>query len=78
MDVGCNGRISDGGAYRNSLLSVALENIKLGIPPPRYVGGSALPCVIVADDAFPLKTYLMMPYPFRVVPFEKRVTNYRI
>ena len=78
VDVGCNGRISDGGVYRNSSLRAALENIKLGIPPPRYVRGSALPYVIVADDAFPLKTYLMKPYPFRGVPFEKRVTNYRI
>ena len=37
-----------------------------------------MPYVIVADDAFPLKTYLMKPYPFRGVPFENRVTNYRI
>ena len=78
VDIGCNGRISDGGVYRNSSLSAALENIRLGIPPPRYVGGSALPYVIIADDAFPLKTYLMKHYPFRGVPFEKRVTNYRI
>ena len=34
--------------------------------------------MIVADDAFPLKTYLLKPYPFRGVPLEKRVTDYRI
>ena len=32
VDVGCNGRISDGGVYHNSSLSTAIENVLLDIP----------------------------------------------
>ena len=78
VDVGCDGRISDGGVYRNSSLSIAIDNASLGIPQPRFVGETLFPYVIVADDAFPLKTNLMKHYSFRGVPYEKHVTNYRI
>ena len=37
VDVGCNGRISDGDVYRNSSLSNAIENCLLGIPPDRII-----------------------------------------
>ena len=39
IDVGCNGRISDGGVFRDSLLSEALSSYEnpLGIPAPRDV-----------------------------------------
>lgn len=50
IDVGCNGRVSDGGGFRNCSLSTALENNLL---PQNNV--------IVADNAFPLKTYIMKP-----------------
>ena len=53
VDVGCNGWISDGGIYRNSSLSIAIDNATFGIPQPRFVGDTLLPYVIVADDAFP-------------------------
>ena len=33
VDVGCNGRINDGGVYCNSSLSKAIENCLLGTPP---------------------------------------------
>ena len=73
VDVGCNGRISDISVYRNSSLS---DNATLGIPQPRFVGETLLPYVIVADDAFPLKTNLMKPYCFSRVQHEKCVINY--
>ena len=59
VDVGCNGRISDGGVFRHSSLSSALENNDLNVPKERM---GFLPYVVVADDAFPLKTYLTKPY----------------
>lgn len=37
-----------------------------------------MPFVVVADDAFPLKTYLMKPYAFRQQVFHQRVFNYRL
>ena len=79
IDVGCNGRISDGGVFRNSSLSLALSENSLNMPDPRIVDGddSPLPYVVVADDAFPLKTYIMKPYSQRGLTPEKRIFNYR-
>ena len=34
MDIGCNGRISDGGVFRECSLSKALEEKSLNIPAP--------------------------------------------
>ena len=78
VDIGCNGRTSDGGVFRNSSLSTAIDENILNIPPPRKVGASVLPYVIVADDAFPLKQNLVKPYPLRNLSLESRITNYRI
>ena len=48
-------------------LGQSLENGSLGLPPDSCPPGStssiALPHVIVGDEAFPLKTYLLRPYP---------------
>lgn len=37
-----------------------------------------IPFVIVADDAFAMKSYIMNPYPFKNQPGPNRVFNYRI
>lgn len=62
IDVGCNGIVSDGGVFQNCSIYQALEN---GI----LTDGSCL----VADDAFPLKTYLIKPYN---VPSSKEEKNF--
>lgn len=54
MTHGFDGRVSDGGVFRNCNLSAALENNLL---PYGHV--------IAVDNAFPLKPYLMKPYPGR-------------
>ena len=80
IDVGCNGRISDGGVFRNCHLSKALEQNSLNIPSVGELpnDGRKLPYVIVGDDAFPFKTYLMKPYPHQHLSREKRIFNYRL
>lgn len=79
IDVGCNGRVADGGVFRNSTLSTALE---LNIPHPEPLPEEAvsLPYMIVADDAFPLKDYniIQKPYSQVGVTKEKRIYNYRL
>ena len=57
IDVGCNGRVSDGGVFRNSILSPALSENSINIPTVKHIPGYPylLPYVIVEDDAFPLK-----------------------
>ena len=78
VDIGCNGRISDGGVFRNSSLSAAIDENILNIPPPRKVRASVLPYVIVADDAFPFQQNLVKSYSLRNLSLESRITNYRI
>ncbi|XP_071961474.1 uncharacterized protein [Antedon mediterranea] len=82
IDVGCNGRISDGGVLRNSTLWQALtsESNMLNIPEPCKLPGSDIvtPHVILADDAFPLHRNIMKPYPQRGLSREKRAYNYRL
>lgn len=67
IDIGCNGRVSDGGVFRNCSLSAALENNLL---PDKHV--------IVGDNAFPLKPYLMKPYPGNNLTLKQKIFNYRL
>ena len=80
VDVGHYGRTSDGGVYSNSTLAEALACNKLNIPPAQCIANSdiTVPHVVVADDAFAIKPYLMKPYSFRKCNPEQRVFNYRL
>ena len=63
VDIGLYGRNSDGGIFVHSKLGKYLET-QLGIPEDKQLPGTSClaPHVIVGDEAFPLKTYLMRPY----------------
>lgn len=80
IDVGCKGRISDGGVFNRSTLYTAIENGTLNIPSPRNLPHTNIkaPFVILADDAFALKTYLLKPFNFRDQDYSQRVFNYRL
>ncbi|XP_033988010.1 putative nuclease HARBI1 [Trematomus bernacchii] len=80
VDVGCNGRISDGGVFGGCSLQDALENRTANIPAPAPLPASdqAVCYSIVADEAFPLKELLMKPYPNRRLAVEQRIFNYRL
>ena len=74
--MGAQGRVSDGGVFRNCSLSHALSDNTLGIPPPRCPAGwtgPPLPYTILADEAFPLKENIMRPYARRQLTDEKKV-----
>ena len=80
IDVGCNGRISDGGVFKNSSLYRALEEGKLNIPSECQLPGTdiSVPYALVADDAFPLKKYILKPYSQRNLTRTKQIFNYRL
>ncbi|KAL4135271.1 hypothetical protein QTP88_006891 [Uroleucon formosanum] len=63
-DVGCQGRISDGGVFRNSTLFKKLNENQLNLPPNKPMLGKEtfIPYVFVADDAFGLSPHIMKPY----------------
>ncbi|XP_018364060.1 PREDICTED: uncharacterized protein LOC108761821 [Trachymyrmex cornetzi] len=64
VDIGQFGSISDGGVWRNSELAADLASGDADLPLPIPLPGRDVPFphVIVADEAFPLNTYLMRPY----------------
>jgi len=65
VDIGAYGKNSDGGILSNSNLGKALERNKLNIPNDQYLpdADEKLSLVIIGDEAFPLKKYLLRPYP---------------
>lgn len=76
VDVGCNGRISDGGVFQACTLDQSLQARTANVPPPKCLPGDTttpLPHTIVADEAFPLRDNLMKPYPHRSLDLDKRV-----
>ena len=80
VDVGCNGRVSDGGVFLNSKLYTMLEKNERNMPPPAPLPGRPqidVPYFLIGDDAFPLKPYMQKPYPSRNLTVEKRICNYR-
>ncbi|XP_050517397.1 uncharacterized protein LOC126892027 [Diabrotica virgifera virgifera] len=80
-NIGSQGRISDGGVFNNCSLYEALENKTLNLPTdePLPMRENPVPYVIIGDNAFPLKEYLMVPYSGshdRGTP--ERIYNYRL
>ena len=76
-DVDMNGRNSGGGNWSQSPMKKALENGTLNLPKPKSLSGdsSDIPYVCVGDDAFPLTTYMMKPYPQKDLSPDKRIFN---
>ena len=62
IDIDYNGRISDKEVYVNATLSSTLENNSLNISKERKVDNfMMLPFVIIGDDVFPMKPFIMKP-----------------
>ncbi|XP_037773132.1 putative nuclease HARBI1 [Penaeus monodon] len=64
VDIGANGRVSDGGVWNNSDLCRRIANNTAGLPTDKHVLGSdrILPYVFVADDAFQLQRHILKPF----------------
>lgn len=91
-DVGCQGRISDGGVWANSHFFKKLKRGELNIPEPRELPQSSdpawqpfsdegtVPFVIVGDSAFPLTEHMMKPFPEKDARADDthRIFNYRL
>ena len=90
VDVGCQGRISDGGVYRSSAFYKALENGSLNLPDPAPLPKSKepewmfdqcdkpIPYVLVVVAAFPLGRHCMKPFPQSNLSDRNRIFNYRL
>ena len=80
VDVGMNGRNSDGGNWSQSRLKNGLEKNTLNLSDSTALPGRnyPLPYVCTGDDAFPLTAYMMKHYPQKNLSLEKRISNYRL
>ena len=89
-DVGCQGRISDGGVWANCGFSKKMNRGEIKFPTPRPLPkpvdpawkyadtGETLPFVIVGDNAFPLQENIMKPYAQKQLNDQGRIFNYRL
>ena len=88
-DVRCQGRITDGGVYRNSFFYKATQENLLDLPPDKHLPVSnnpyydsqntePMPYVFLVDDAFPLSKHCLKSYSQSGLTPMKRVFNYRL
>lgn len=70
IDIGAHGSMSDGGIFNKSSLKKGIEGNLLDLP---------VDAVILGDEAFPLTSYLMKPYPRRnMLTRKEKIYNYRL
>ena len=80
VDISDTGRNSDGGVFSNCNLGIAISENLLNLPKAETIwhGNIVYPFVFVGDEAFPLRTDLMKPYPRAVLGLKERIFNYRL
>lgn len=80
VNIGVNGRISDGGVYRDSDLCKAINQNALNFPEDKPLPSRTkpVPFIIAADSAFPLTTHILKPYPLTKMTKDQRIFNYRL
>ncbi|KAM4049142.1 uncharacterized protein ACNLHF_006590 [Anomaloglossus baeobatrachus] len=77
VDVGMNGRVSDGGVLEHTGFGERLQNGELHLPPNSDTTAN-LNFVFVGDEAFPLHPNLMKPFPQKSLTAERQRFNYRL
>ncbi|XP_065312788.1 uncharacterized protein LOC135922330 [Gordionus sp. m RMFG-2023] len=78
VDVGSFGSESDGGVFANSKIYKMIENGEIQLPPSKRLPNSSLLFPhFFADDAYPLKSYILKPYKGILTP-QQEAFNYRI
>lgn len=80
-DVGCQGRISDGGVLANSAIYERLERRELNIPAPEILQipyNIEVPYFFLGDQAFAFKEYCLRPFSgMHAANSIERLFNYR-
>lgn len=81
VDVGAYGRESDSTIFNNWTFGKKLANNDLNLPSPKPLPNTdspSLPYVFVGDEAFPLNTNFIRPYPRNNLNLPRRILNYRL
>ena len=80
VDIGDRGRESDGSVFASCNIGQAINERRLNLPEGRVQDGTCnkFPYVFVGDEAIPLKSCPIKPYPRNKLDDSKRICNYRI
>ncbi|XP_018371952.1 PREDICTED: uncharacterized protein LOC108766874 [Trachymyrmex cornetzi] len=80
IDIGQYGSISDGGVWANTEFASNLAAGNIFLPDPTLLPGTNIPFpfVFIGDEAFPLSTHMMRPYPRKKLTDDMRIFNYRL
>jgi hypothetical protein len=82
VDVGVNGRVSDGGVIEQTTFYNKLQNSNWKLPTseplPRSRDSREIPRVFLGDDAFTLSNNIMKPFSHRTLAYEEKNFNYRL
>ena len=79
VDIGSYGRDNDASIFSECQIGDFFEKGLFNLPECRVISSSfQLPSVLVGDDIFPLKPWLMKPYPGKNLTVEERIYNYRL
>ena len=76
VDIGGYRRNNDAAIFSESKLGQAFSKGKVLIPNPSKRGQLTLHYVIVGDDIFPLKQWLLIPYPWSPLTVQQSLTTY--
>jgi len=78
IEVGSRGKQNDAGIFAASSLFKLIESNSLNIPPNQNLPGTNIeaPFAFIGDEAYPLKSYLLRPYPSRNLnPIKENFNN---
>nr|CAH7714787.1 unnamed protein product [Callosobruchus chinensis] len=80
VDIGAYGSEHDASIFRRSEMGRILEAGTIILPQSKTLPNSniEMPYFFVGDEAFPLKSYIMRPYPGRHLNLQKYVFSYRV
>lgn len=77
VDVGKNGRLSDGGVLEETMFFQHLKDNKLNLPG-NAENVADLNFVFIGDEAFAFHEHLLKPFPQRDLNHDRRIYNYRL
>jgi hypothetical protein len=81
VDIGAYGSLHDSRVFQDSVFGKTLKTNGLKhISSEKNIEGveGKMPCVFVADEAFPLRQYIMRPFPGNKLRLAQRIFNYRL
>ena len=78
VDIGAYGSDNDASILNRTQFFQDLETESLPIPEPRIIDGQQFPYTFLGDEIFPLRTWLMKPYPGKSLSHEQCSFNYRL